>query len=56
MRAITYRAALTLALVCCLVQVVVASTTARQVLVVAGNFSLDGELLNVAQYEVSSGR
>jgi len=56
MWAIACRAALALSLVCCLVQVVVASTTARQVLVVAGNFSLDGELLNVAQYEVSSGR
>ena len=28
---------------------------ARQVIVVAGNFSLDGEIVNIAQYEISSG-
>ena len=27
----------------------------RQVIVVAGNFSLDGEIVNIAQYEISSG-
>lgn len=28
---------------------------ARQVIVVAGNFSLDGEIVNIAQYEISTG-
>lgn len=28
---------------------------ARQVIIVAGNFSLDGEIVNIAQYEISSG-
>lgn len=27
----------------------------RQVLVIAGNFSLDGEIFNMAQYDISTG-
>ena len=27
----------------------------REVLVVAGNFSLDGELVNLAEYDISAG-
>lgn len=31
-----------------------ANIKARRVLVVAGNFSIDGELVNIAQYDIAT--
>jgi len=39
----------------CLSSALLKNAESRQILVVAGNFSLDGELVNLAEYDISAG-